>query len=97
MAPGRGTYGSVWSAAFQRCKKRAKILKWRLKPLAELDSRSGRDYDSRFCYLVHVFHRVFTKNNYIMKPLSVGSRRYEENNNLTFLALLMRFIHPPKY
>ena len=29
LAPGRGTYGSVWSAAFQRCKKRAKILKWR--------------------------------------------------------------------
>ena len=21
LAPGRGTYGSVWSAAFQRCKK----------------------------------------------------------------------------
>ena len=29
LAPGRGMYGSVWSAAFQRCKKRAKILKWR--------------------------------------------------------------------
>ena len=30
MAPGRGTYGSVWSAAFQRCKKACKrILIWR--------------------------------------------------------------------
>jgi hypothetical protein len=29
MAPGRGTYGSVWSAPFQRCKGRAKVLKWR--------------------------------------------------------------------
>jgi hypothetical protein len=26
LAPGRGTYGSVWSAAFQRCKGRAKIV-----------------------------------------------------------------------
>ena len=29
LAPGRGTYGSVWSAAFQGCKDRRKILKWR--------------------------------------------------------------------
>ena len=29
LAPGRGTYGSVWSAAFQRGKNWAKILKWR--------------------------------------------------------------------
>ena len=29
LAPDRGMYGSVWSAAFQRCKKWAKILKWR--------------------------------------------------------------------
>ena len=29
LAPGRGTYRFLWSAAFQRCKKRAKILKLR--------------------------------------------------------------------
>jgi len=28
-ARGRGTYGSVWSAAFQPCKKGVQILKWR--------------------------------------------------------------------
>ena len=29
LAPGRGTYGFVRSAAFQGCKDRRKILKWR--------------------------------------------------------------------
>ena len=42
LAPGRGTYGSVWSAAFQRCKKRAKILKWR-------QMRAFSNYVSEWC------------------------------------------------
>ena len=42
LAPGRDTYGSVWSAAFQPCKKRAKILKWR-------QMRAFSNYVSEWC------------------------------------------------
>ena len=42
LAPGRNTYGSVWSAAFQPCKKRAKILKWR-------QIRAFSNYVSEWC------------------------------------------------
>ena len=42
LAPGRGTYGSVWSAAFQRCKGRAKILQWR-------QMRAFSNYVSEWC------------------------------------------------
>jgi hypothetical protein len=76
LAPGSDTYGYVWSAAFQPCKKRAKILKWRqMRPCSSDDSDARRRRSASRCAITQAVNGLEVADERCKSPPEKGWAR----------------------